>query len=109
AQQAWVTETGLKQVAVIDTANDKVSEFGLSIAPTFVAFSPDGCVAVAYDGRSGEFAKLDPDRRSTFDSVQRLPQPPQSIGLRVDGQRQVFLVLPDGTMQGPYRASCPLR
>jgi streptogramin lyase len=108
ANQVWVTETGLKQVAVMDTGSQSISEIELSFMPTLIAFSPDGCVAVVYGKDDGEFAKLDPKRRSMFDLVQRLPQPPQVIGLRIDLRQELYFVLPDGKMQGAYYASCPL-
>jgi len=110
AREAWVTEPGLGRVAVIDTRTDKASEFPAGVSyPTFIALSPDGCVAVVYDEQHGDIAKIDPKRRSTFDSVQHFPDRPQAIALRMDAQHRVFLVLPSRTMEGPYRASCPMR
>jgi YVTN family beta-propeller protein len=108
-RELWVTETGLKQVAVVDTGINKAVEIMAGVeVPTFIALSPDACVAVVYDAQRGDFAKISPQRRSVFDSVQHLPDPPQQVlGLRVDARLEAFLLLGDDTMVGPYRASCP--
>jgi hypothetical protein len=108
--ELYVTETGLQQIATVDTGKDKAVEFQAPVAvPTLVAFSPDGCVAVVYDLGKREFAKIDPKRRAIFDSVQRLPGEisPPPIALRVDAALWVSLVLADGTIETPYQASCP--
>ena len=110
SDEIYVTESGLKQIAAIDTSRDKAIEFPAGVAtPTFVAFSPDGCVAVTYDLDRREFAKIDPKRRSVFDSIQQLPREvsPPPVALRVDARLLVSLVLSDGSIQDTsYQASC---
>jgi DNA-binding beta-propeller fold protein YncE len=111
SDELYVTETGLKQVAAIDSAKDSAVEFGVPLnSPTLAAFSPDGCVAVIYDVEKGAFAKIDPKRRVAFDSVQSLPSPiePPPIALRVDDTLSASFLLKDGSIQPTsYQASCP--
>jgi hypothetical protein len=108
--ELYVTETKLQQIAAIDTRKDVAVEFPAPVtAAALVAFSPDGCVAVVYDPDKRAFAKIDPKRRSVFDSIQYLPDEvsPPPIALRVDAALWVSLVLSDGTIETPYQASCP--
>ena len=109
--ELYVTETGLKQVAAIDSAKDSAIEFGVPLnSPTLAAFSPDGCVAVIYDVDKGAFAKIDPRRRVAFNSVQSLPRPiePPPIALRVDDSLSANFLLKDGSiLPTSYQALCP--
>jgi DNA-binding beta-propeller fold protein YncE len=109
--ELYVTETGLKQVAAIDSAKDSAIEFGVPLnSPTLAAFSPDGCVAVIYDVDKGAFAKIDPRRRVAFDSVQSLRSriDPPPIALRIDDTFSASFLLKGGSiLPTSYQASCP--
>jgi YVTN family beta-propeller protein len=111
--ELFVTEPSKSWIAVIDTTADKfASSFPAAIkAPTFIAFAPNGCVAVAFDAREGVFGRIDPDQREFFGQPQRLLEGDSAlkhiVGVMVD-QDWAYALLDDGTKSNPaFRALCP--
>jgi YVTN family beta-propeller protein len=110
--ELFVTEPSQSRVAVIDTMADKfATSFAADIkAPTFIAFAPNGCVAVAFDAREGVFGRIDPDQREFFGQPQRLvegdPALKHIVGVTVD-QDWAYALLDDGTKSNPaFRVLC---
>jgi YVTN family beta-propeller protein len=110
--ELFVTEPGRSRIAVIDTTADKfATSFDADIkAPTFVAFGPNRCVAVAFDAREGVFGRFDPDQREFFGQPQGLvgddPALKHIVGVMVD-QDWAYALFDDGTKSDPaFHALC---
>jgi DNA-binding beta-propeller fold protein YncE len=110
--ELFVTESGRGRIAVIDTNADKFeTSFGADLkAPTFIAFAPKGCVAVAYDSHEGAFARIDSAQREVYGQVQKLvdgdPALKRIVGVTIDPDFWAYVTLDDGTRTKAFHALC---